>query len=506
MSDAAFAYDEVRYDTGSQESTRPARMQAMAALHGFRAASPSRCRMLELGGGSGLNVLPLAAAYPDSEFVVVDLAASAIATGKRIAAEAGITNVTLRQGDLAEPLDLGAFDYVVAHGVYSWIPDFVRSHLFDAARRHLTPNGVFYLSYNAQPGWQVMGVLRDLMEFHVRGETDTATRVNRAMDLVERIAALETTTEGFAAALKVTATSFLRVVSQSKKPGDRFNHFVFHDVLAETNDAFYVRDVAERAERHGLAWFSGAACARPGTREAFDALHASLHGATSLPRERAALYVTQCDDLMTGNRFRRDLFARSDAKTERAFSSDAVGDLFATWRGAPPEIGEGGRLVRVSDVDTSALSSSHAAVTALTAVRAAWPAPMLVRNAVGDVDAAARHTAHLELLRNWTRHAIDLAVEVPPFARRIERAPRVSSFVRAAARRHVANGLREPCDVVNVFHETYVFPAAFAKLVANLDGTHDRRALREALGDDPRADAFIEAALKDLFDVGALLA
>jgi SAM-dependent methyltransferase len=506
VSATAFAYDEVRYDTGTQESTRPALLQTMASLHGIRAASPSRCRVLELGGGSGLNMLPIAAAYPDSEFVIVDLAASAIAMGRAFAEEAALRNVTLRQGDITEPLQLGAFDYVIAHGVYSWIPDAVRTHLLAAARRHLTPAGVFYISYNAQPGWQVMGALRDLMEFHVRGETDPPVRVNRAMDLVGRIAALETTTAGFASALRATAISFLRVVAHARKPGDAFNHFVFHDALAETNDAFYLREVAERALTHGLTWFSSAAFVRPRARESFDELYESLRGATSLPRSQAALYVSQFDDLLAGTRFRRDLFARSDAPGEHAFSIDAVGDLFATWRGAPPELTADWRLVRGSTVDASTFATSPVGVAAIEAVHRAAPGSVRVRDAIdGDVDAEARRTAHAELLRAWSARAIDLAVETPAFARKISRTPRVSAFVRAAARRHVADGLREPCNVVNAFHETYVFPAEVSTIVANLDGAHDRRALRESLGADPRADAFIEEALRDLLDVAALL-
>jgi len=500
MTDArAFAYDEVRYDTGAQEQTRPALLQTMAALHGVRAASPARCRYLELGGGSGVNVMPLAAAYPESDFVVVDLAASAIATGKKLVGEMDLDNVTLIQGDVTTPLEIGAFDYVVAHGVYSWIPDAVRTHLLAAARRHLAPAGVFYLSYNAQPGWHVVGVLRDLMERHVRGETSPAVRVNRAMALVERVAALEGTT-GFTAALRETASSFLRSVARAKRPEDEFNHFVFHDALAETNDAFYVRDVAERAERHGLRWFGSAAHARVEARETFDALAQSLHGKTTLPVERAALYAAQFDDAMAGTRFRRDLFVRADLAGARDLDAAVADALYATWRGAPPTTLLDGRLVRSDDADLSELATSAFGVSALAAVRAAFPASMRV----GDI-AGERPAMLFDLLRAWGARVIDLSVEPPRFARRIARAPRASAFVRAAARRTVATALGEPCNVVNAFHETYVFPPEYAAVIERLDGAHDRRALAEAAGGGARAAQLVDVVLDELFGVAALL-
>ena len=56
-----------------------------------------------------------------------DLAGRPIAAGRRIAAALGLSNLTLVHADMrALPAALGEFDYVIAHGVYSWVPANVR--------------------------------------------------------------------------------------------------------------------------------------------------------------------------------------------------------------------------------------------------------------------------------------------------------------------------------------------------------------------------------------------
>jgi tRNA G46 methylase TrmB len=141
------AYDEVAYRGRPQLQTHPASLGAYAQLLQLDPAAPERCRVLELGCGDGANLLGLAAALPESTFVGVELAENAVSAGTELARESGLSNVSLQHGDLTA-LDpkLGTFDYVIAHGVYSWVPAPVRDALLGAFARHHAPSGVAFVS------------------------------------------------------------------------------------------------------------------------------------------------------------------------------------------------------------------------------------------------------------------------------------------------------------------------------------------------------------------------
>ena len=60
------------------------------------------------------------------------------------------------------------FDYIIAHGVYSWVPDPVRDRILAICSESLSPNGVAYVSYNTYPGGHIRDMVREMMLFHVR--------------------------------------------------------------------------------------------------------------------------------------------------------------------------------------------------------------------------------------------------------------------------------------------------------------------------------------------------
>src|SRR5213592_1524157 len=124
-------YDEVPYSSHPYAQTHPDRLATVAIVHGLEPPDPFQARVLELGCGAGGNLLAMAAGTPGIRAVGVDLAQEPIAAGRAAAEAIGLTNVELRQGDVRELTDgrLGAFDYVLAHGLYSWVPPDARDAL-----------------------------------------------------------------------------------------------------------------------------------------------------------------------------------------------------------------------------------------------------------------------------------------------------------------------------------------------------------------------------------------
>lgn len=152
----AAAYDATLYPPGVFQQTHPGRMAAIARLHGLTAPPIETARVLELGGGDGLNLAALAAAYPRMQCVSLDLAPQPVLAGRALAAMAGIDNLRI---DVADVLDTavsldGPFDYVIAHGLYAWVPDDARAATMATIGRVLAPDGIAFLSYNAKPGVQ----------------------------------------------------------------------------------------------------------------------------------------------------------------------------------------------------------------------------------------------------------------------------------------------------------------------------------------------------------------
>ena len=143
--------------------------------------------MLELGCGDGANSLAIAQTLPRATVVGVDASASAIARGQALAAAAGLGNVELRTGDFGavESLArLGPVDYVIAHGVYSWIAPAARGALLELTRRVLARQGIAFVSYNAYPGSYLRDMARDILAYHLQGVRAPAERLARAQHLM----------------------------------------------------------------------------------------------------------------------------------------------------------------------------------------------------------------------------------------------------------------------------------------------------------------------------------
>src|SRR5262249_14435050 len=152
---------------------------------GMRPADVSRCRVLELGCGDGLHLIAVALGLPEAECVGIDLATAGLRKGQAIIRELGLTNVTLRHMDLREVgQELGQFDFIIAHGIYSWVPPEARDKLLAICKENLTANGVAYVSYNAYPGSHFRDIVREMMRYHVRECPDPQQRVEQARELI----------------------------------------------------------------------------------------------------------------------------------------------------------------------------------------------------------------------------------------------------------------------------------------------------------------------------------
>jgi SAM-dependent methyltransferase len=243
----------------------------------MRPAPVTRCRVLELGCGNGGNLIPLAYYLRDSEFVGVDLARGAIAAARKMVRDLGLNNVDLRAADLRTlAREDGKFDYILAHGVYSWVPAEVRDALLAVCRARLAPQGVAFVSYNVFPGRYPRHALRHMLLYATRGIANPRRRIAEARKFAET----------------------------AKLPDD----VLFHDDLAPVNDPSWFHEFIEHAGRRRLQFLGEA-----DPHEMFD-LRGRLQTVDGEQRE----------DFRKQRSFRQTLLCRSEVRLRRAASASSM--------------------------------------------------------------------------------------------------------------------------------------------------------------------------------------
>jgi SAM-dependent methyltransferase len=156
---------DVPYVRAFEDNLSPVRLRLVCALNGFAPPPADGFDYCELGSAHGDTTATLAAAYPRSRFVGVDINPDHIGSARKMAGEGGLENVRFLEADFADLAgsDLPAFDFITAHGVMSWISPAKRKALLDFARARLKPGGLLHVSYNALPGWAPIEPLRQLI-------------------------------------------------------------------------------------------------------------------------------------------------------------------------------------------------------------------------------------------------------------------------------------------------------------------------------------------------------
>ncbi len=244
-------YDEVPYRSLPIEWTAPERLTLASMLHGGPRPSLRGYRVLELGCADGANLLPQAYYRGHSTFVGIDGAASQIANANAGKSTLGLTNVEFIHCDFraaAERLE-GQFDYIIGHGVFSWVSPDVRDALLELCAARLRHGGLLYLNYNALPGWNVRGMVRGFLMAETAGMTDLRARARRAQEAAADIAAAMAGSEHPYSRLLVRELNFICEHDLS---------YIAHEYLTAENHAYWRSEFLSLAARYGLAYVADA--------------------------------------------------------------------------------------------------------------------------------------------------------------------------------------------------------------------------------------------------------
>ena len=485
------AYDDVLYTGRAYSDTHPDRLAAIATLFGMTPAAIGRCRVLEVACGDGANLLPMAYGLPESDFVGFDLAAGPVAAGRRAAERLGLRNVALAAHDLADfPADAGRFDYIVAHGLYSWVPPETRDRLLALVARHLAPNGVAFVSYNVYPGCHMRRMVWEMLKFHVDHLPDPRQRITEARTLARLLAT------GRAAPDEYTAV----VQRELERVADRDPAVLFHDDLAATNDPVYFHEFAEHAARHGLQFLGESELQTMGYVGLTPQVCRVLAQLDVLTREQ---YL----DFLRCRRFRQTLLCHADVALDREIGPGRFDGLLLGAR-APVRVGGASTTVEPLSADEAVLQA------VLDEVADAAPRPLTVDELAARVRA---RSGAVQQKANDARFVRELALgaaragglQLHRHAPRLATEPGERPLASAVARMQ----LETDGVVTTLWHDAVKLDDEVARaLLPLLDGTRDRAALLAALGaklagkDGASPAAALDAHLRHFAKLALLLA
>ena len=247
-------YSELGYKSMPFPYTTPATLEAYAALVGISAPNPKTARVLELGATYGGNIISQALFNPDATFVGIELSQEQVENGNEVIANAGLTNVSLVQSDIASiGSEIGTFDYIIAHGVYSWVDDGVKDALLRLIDEHLAEDGIAYISYNTYPGWHTMDEVRQLMMFSNRDKAqfNHTEKVLHGKTIGSIVGSQILKYDN----LKERNSKFLGALRSVMQKDE---YYVGHDHLEPNNDPVYFYQFNDHLEAHNLAYLCDA--------------------------------------------------------------------------------------------------------------------------------------------------------------------------------------------------------------------------------------------------------
>ncbi len=479
-SNAATSYEELPYDAFAFPVTHPDALAVAGALRGMLPAPVETCRILELGCANGGNLIPMAYSLPNSRCVGIDLSPRQIADGQTVVDDLGLSNIRLQAMSILEVgPDFGEFDYIICHGVFSWVPRIVQDKILEICRQNLAPNGIAYVSYNTYPGWHFRGMIREMMNFHVQPFDTVKERVQHSrafLNLMAKIWEHQDPDSAVARFLKDEAADI-------EKARDSY---VFHEHLEECNEPLYFREFNSRAESHGLQYLwetKGSALAR------------------SLPETELRVLDSLSDDLIRQEQyfdflrrrvFRRTLLCRQEHSLTRTPNALTVRDWQVTSHAKPaPDTPDFDSLspVEFRTPDGVTLTTNRPLMKRLlgslfdwfpesvsvTDLWKAWQAnavqfapELIAQEPIQTIEDLTQ-----ELLVLFLSDIVELHSHVPSFATEVSERPVASALARHMARRSV--------NVTNLRHFTTELTDFERLVLVRLDGTRTVNEVLESL-------------------------
>ena len=470
-------YDEVPFPSQPLSLSQPERMAAVGRLFGLQAPPSERCRVLELGCATGGNIIPLAERFSESQFVGIDYSRAQLLNAERLAGQLQLSNLDLQFGDIAE-LDnsLGTFDYIICHGVYSWVSPELQDKILALCRTLLSPNGIAYISYNVFPAWHLRMVLRDVLWRAAQGAYGPKARCAQARAVLEFLAkAAGDEPTAYARLLKAEADSILRLP----------DGYIYHEYFENENRPQYFHEFVSQISRFDLQYLGEAAPASMFSGNFGSQVEKHLQGLAF-----DLIAGEQHLDLLRNRGFRQSLICHAEIPLSRVITPQSVADLYFFGRVAPQnpaiDLRARGTETFVAAGGLTLSTSAPALKAALYHLNQEWPRAftldellLVAAELVGVRDGSmpppqqAREALGQNLAKCVANGLLEVSGSPDGFVTKISERPLASRLARVEA--YVGG------RVTNRRHELIDVDGATRNLLPHLDGNRDRQALIQDL-------------------------
>lgn len=307
------SYDIVPYESYPYPVTHPTHMQTIATLFGLDSAKMEKARVLELGCAGGGNLMSLAMDYPKAEFYGIDLSKEQIDQGEEHRKALKIKNLKLEQMDIAKfSQDKGQFDYIICHGVFSWVPDPVRDKILEICSKHLSENGLAIISYNCLPGWAAVRSVRDMLLFHTARFENPDDKVKQARLLLQFLS--ENTPKD---------SPYKSILDHEKAILGRTNKdYILHEYLEEVNNQYYFHEFMSLANDHNLQYVADSNVSTMFTGNMPKGAAEKLSAVNNIIEQE------QYMDYIRNRRFRYSILTHKDRDVTRNIDASVIYDLY----------------------------------------------------------------------------------------------------------------------------------------------------------------------------------
>lgn len=462
-----FAYDELPYTAAPMPYAQPQHLATLGTLFGINPPPLATCRVLELGCHNGKHLIATAYSLPHAECWGVDLAAEHLESARQVAENIGLTHLHFKHCNILElEEDIGHFDYIIAHGIYSWVSRAEQDKILSICKNLLTPNGIAYVSYSTRPGWDQRTAIRDMLTHYTAAFDSAENRVNYMQHLIHSWhQATADTSDAYTLLLQQELREWFNVPQPE----------MFYEYLHATHEPLYFHQFIARAKTHGLDYLG-------------DAFFHTMLPSNLPPATAHAVYEfknnvlqqEQMMDFLRNRAMRHTLLCHAGIATlNRTPSVEWVGQFHYT--SALKFTGVEGKNHTFESRKAKLVSENPIIQATFHALNEAYPQAMSFENLVTraaqlleqpQLDVEERHTISTALLRCYSQGIIEWNIAPPQLTSQISERPTASRLARWE--------IQKGAQVTNLRSELVTVEDVISiRILPYLDGSRDRTALLE---------------------------
>lgn len=486
-------YDEIQYQDEAIKATSISHIHGVATLFGLKPQDPNRARVLELGCARALNLINLAYLHPKSKFVGVDLSKAQIEVANERITGLALGNIEAKHASILDiDQSWGTFDYIIAHGILSWVPDDVRQKIFSIFETNLSPQGIGYVSYNTYPGWHIRDPLRAYMLEAAKDHTEFNTRATAGREILAFLLRC----------MEAEETPISKCYQQEiKQMISMPNWYYIHDFMNDICQPFYFVNVIKDLKAHNLEYL--------GDSEIASMLPGNLSPKIQQALRQKAIDEIKVEHLMdfcSNRMFRRTLVVKKGTAISRKVFPSQLHNAYLSSPMFPSTETEEESKVRFVHPNGGGLESSDPLLRQIVLqLHARWPDNMNLLDLYAYVNLSPESPKALEIAEQLLRCAFANLVDISYFPYRctpkIEEKPIASKVARYIA--------KQSTTIPTLRHDTAHLDAIEQQIISHLDGTHAKDELPKlldqnvpeivkssAFSDDKGVDRFLEQFAK----------